>query len=321
MILSVSRKTDIPTFHFDWFLERIREGYVMNRNPMYPDQVYKTPINPETCDCIVFWTKNAIPALPKLDALQDYKYYFQYTLTGYDKDVEAGLPDKNALIQNFRALSDKIGPMRVVWRYDPILFSDKYTPQWHIEKFREIAGKLKGKTEKCVISFIDPFYNSQMVLTQLGVYSLSTEELTKFAKTIADIAHENGMTVATCAEKIDLQACGIEHNSCIDKELIERIIEKPLSVGSDKGQREDCGCVQSIDIGTYDTCKNGCAYCYACKSQEKVTENILSRDNHSPLLCDTLKPTDNVMERKPKSFVSKKWLKEQAKLAETIEKE
>ena len=108
MILSVSRKTDIPAFHFDWFLQRVKEGYVINRNPMFPQQLYKTPIQPLSCDCIVFWTKNAIPAIEKLDALRQYQYYFQYTVTGYDRDIERNLPDKKWIRENFKALSDKM---------------------------------------------------------------------------------------------------------------------------------------------------------------------------------------------------------------------
>ena len=123
MILSVSRKTDIPAFHFDWFLQRVKEGYVINRNPMFPEQLYKTPIHPSTCDCIVFWTKNAIPVMDRLDELREYQYYFQYTITGYGKDIEKNLPDKTLIMDNFKELSDKLGPMKMIWRYDPILFT------------------------------------------------------------------------------------------------------------------------------------------------------------------------------------------------------
>lgn len=306
MILSASRKTDIPAFHFDWFLQRVKEGYVINRNPMYPEQVYKTPINPATCDCIVFWTKNAIPAIEKLDALAEYRYYFQYTVTGYGRDIEKNLPDKRLLMENFIRLSDKLGPMRVVWRYDPILFTAQYTPEWHLRKFREMASAFRGKTEKSVISFLDTYYNCAAVNKELGIYFLERERLTEFARQLGEIARENGITVATCAEKIDLEECGIEHNSCIDKSLIERIVGKSFALSSDKGQREACGCVQSLDIGTYNTCRNGCVYCYAAKGAGKLEEALRRKDDASPILCDKISEEDRVKERKAESSVSKR---------------
>ena len=306
MILSVSRKTDIPAYHFDWFLQRVKEGYVINRNPMFPEQLYKTPIHPSSCDCIVFWTKNAIPATHKLDALSEYQYYFQYTITGYGADIESNLPDKKLIRENFRELSDKIGPMKMIWRYDPILFTDKYTSEWHLQTFQKIASELKGKTEKCVISFLDAYNNCAEINKKLGVYYLGREELIAFSKQLAEIGKENGMIIASCAEKIDLQECGIEHNSCIDKTLIERIVGKPFSLSSDKGQREACGCVQSLDIGTYNTCKNGCVYCYATKESGKIEKVFAMKDNSSPILCDGISEGDHVKERKVKSSVRKR---------------
>ncbi len=309
MILSVSRKTDIPAFHFDWFLQRVKEGYVINRNPMFPQQLYKTPIHPLSCDCIVFWTKNAIPAIEKLDGLREYQYYFQYTVTGYDRDIEQNLPDKKWIRENFKALSDKIGCMKVIWRYDPILFSAKYTPEWHLKIFGELASDFRGKTEKCVISFLDPYYNCAEINKRLGVYFPDGEELFAFSKQMAEIGKENGIAIASCAEKMDLQECGIEHNSCIDKTLIERIVGKPLSLSADKGQREACGCVQSLDIGTYNTCRNGCVYCYATKGKGKIEEAFFIKDNSSPILCDRISERDHMIERKVQSSVSKRYIK------------
>ena len=306
MILSVSRKTDIPAFHFDWFLQRVKEGYVINRNPMFPEQLYKTPIHPSTCDCIVFWTKNAIPVMDRLDELREYQYYFQYTITGYGKDIETNLPDKKLIRDNFKVLSDKLGSMKMIWRYDPILFTREYTPEWHLQKFREIASEFNGKTQKCVISFLDPYYNCTEMNKNLGVYFLGREELPIFSKQLAEIAKENGITLASCAEKLDLQECGIEHNACIDKTLIEKIVGKPFSLPSDKGQREACGCVQSLDIGTYNTCKNGCVYCYATKGEGKIEEVFSLKDNTSPILCDRILERDNIKERKVESSVSKR---------------
>lgn len=299
MILSASRRTDIPAWYSEWFLNRIREGYVCVKNPMNPRQISRIDIHPENVDCIVFWTKNAAPMLRHLDELSAYQYYFQYTVTGYGKDVEPNVPDKKAVIlPAFQKLSEKIGAKRVIWRYDPILFSSRYTPEYHLRAFRQIAETLRGHTEKCVISFVDLYAKNAKNLTALKQYDLTPESLGEFAGALSAVARENGMAVGTCAEKIDLQKYGIEHNCCIDKTLIEELIGMPLNAGKDKGQRAECGCVESVEIGNYNTCPHGCAYCYANGSGGSVKNNCRKYDPHSPLLCDSILEGDTVTERK-----------------------
>ena len=162
MIISASRRTDIPAFYSEWFLNRIKEGFLYVRNPMNAHQISKIDLSRDVVDCIVFWTKNPIPMLPHLDELKDYPYYIQFTLTGYGKDVEAHLPDKKReLIPAFQELSRKIGPERVIWRYDPIAFSEKYTAEYHLRAFTQISEALKGSTHKCVISFVDTYHKNK----------------------------------------------------------------------------------------------------------------------------------------------------------------
>ena len=303
MILSASRRTDIPAYYSEWFLNRIREGYVCVRNPMNIHQVSRIDIRPEYVDCIVFWTKNTAPMLQRLEELSAYRYYFQYTVTGYGKDVEPNVPDKKAVIlPAFQKLSEKIGPRRVIWRYDPILFSSRYTPEYHLRAFRQIAETLRGYTEKCVISFVDIYAKNQKNMAALDRYDMSAESLGEFAGELASIARENGMVTASCAEKIDLQKYGIEHNCCIDKKLIEEIIGMPLNVKKDKVQREECGCVESMEVGSYNTCLHGCVYCYANYSGGSVKNNCRKYDPHSPLLCDSILEGDTVTERKVRSL-------------------
>ncbi len=303
MILSVSRRTDIPNYYSEWFLGRIKEGFLYVRNPMNPHQISKIIITPEVVDCIVFWTKNPEPMLERLDELVSYNYYFQFTLTGYGKDIETNLPHKKEkMIPIFKELSEKIGKERVIWRYDPILFTEKYTPEYHLKAFEQIAEALKGYTEKCVISFVDEYAKNKKNMEELGIYELKPEELLEFAKRISQIAGENGMTVGSCAEKIDLGECGIAHNSCIDKELIESIIGCRLHVDKDKNQRSECGCVESIDVGTYNTCKNGCKYCYANYSEEKTRQTCSLYQQDLPILCSIIDERDTITERKVKSL-------------------
>lgn len=299
MILSVSRRTDIPNYYSEWFYNRIKEGFLYVRNPMNPHQISEIKITPEIVDCIVFWTKNPLPMMKRLDEIKEYYYYFQFTLTGYGNDVEVNLPNKKTtMIPIFQDLSHKIGKQRVVWRYDPIFFSDKYTVEYHLKAFRSIAEALRGYTEKCVISFVDIYSKNKKSMERLLRYELNDYELKKFAKELSRIAADNHIEIGTCAEKIDLEECGIVHNCCIDKELIEKIIGCKLNVGKDKNQRIECGCVESMDIGTYHTCKNGCCYCYANYSQKNVETNVAKYNPLSPLLCGQVEKDDKITIRK-----------------------
>jgi len=303
MILSVSRRTDIPNYYSDWFFNRIKEGFAYVRNPMSPHQVSRIDLSPDVVDCIVFWTKNPEPMIERLDELAAYHYYFQFTLTGYGKDVERNVPHKKEkMIPVFQTLSEKIGREKVIWRYDPILFTEKYTPEYHLKAFEQIATALNGYTQKCVISFVDIYTKNQKNMELLGAYELDEVALTEFAKRISAIARKNGMMIGSCAERIDLDECGIEHNCCIDKELIEKIIGNKLKAGKDKNQRKECGCMESVEIGTYHTCKNGCKYCYANDSEERVIKNWSRYDVNSPILCGTLDESDKISERKVKSL-------------------
>lgn len=309
MILSVSRRTDIPSYYSEWFFERLKEGFVYTRNPMNPKQVSRLELSPETVDCIVFWTKNPEPMLDRLGELEPYPYYFQFTLTSYGTDIEANMPHKKeVMLPVFQKLSTQIGSKRVIWRYDPILFTKRYTPEYHIKAFRQMAEALRGYTEKCVISFVDSYAKNEKKLQALGVYELPKKELEAFAKTLCKIAKENGMEMASCAEQIDLEHCGITHNACIDKILIEEILGCKLKGAKDKNQRKECGCMESIDIGTYHTCTNGCVYCYANHSEAQVKQNCAQYDVHSPILCVKIGAEDKVNPRKVVSLKEEQFI-------------
>ena len=154
MIISASRRTDIPAFYSDWFLNRIKERFVFVRNPINAHQISQISLSPDVVDCIVFWTKNPKPMLSKLDELKDYNYYFQFTLNSYSKDIEPNVPLKNTeVIETFKALSDKVGTNRVIWRYDPIIINEKYTIDYHIEYFEKLAHFLNGKFKNCLFLY------------------------------------------------------------------------------------------------------------------------------------------------------------------------
>ena len=299
MILSVSRRTDIPNYYSEWFFNRLKEGFLYVRNPMNFHQISEIKISPDVVDCIVFWTKNPLPMMERLDELEAYNYYFQFTLTGYGNDVERNLPNKKtSVIPIFQELSNRIGKEKVVWRYDPIFFSNRYNAKYHLKAFRSIAEALSGYTEKCVISFLDIYPKNKKNMDDLLSYDLSDSELREFAKELSNIAKENHIKIGRCAEKIDLDEYGIIHNSCIDKELIEKIIGCKLKINKDKNQRIECGCVESVEVGTYNTCKNGCVYCYANYSAKSVESNFQKYDPLSPLLCGHIEKDDKISTRK-----------------------
>lgn len=299
MILSASRRTDIPTYYSEWFFNRIKEGFVYVRNPMNIHQVSKISLSPDVVDGIVFWTKNPIPMMPYLNKLKDYAYYFQFTLNSYGKDVEVNIPNKNdIIIPSFRELSNNIGADRIIWRYDPILLSKKYTIDYHVNYFSELAKRLSGYTNKCVISFVDLYRNAQSHLKDLNILPIGDREMYELAERLVEIANKNNLVVESCAEKINLEQFGIQHGHCIDCTLFEKILNCKINLSKDKSQRPECGCMESIDIGAYNTCRNGCKYCYANFSQSTVIKNTMKHNPHSPLLFGEVMPDDKIAERK-----------------------
>ena len=303
MIISASRRTDIPAYYADWFFNRIREKFVYVRNPMNPHQISEVPLSPEVVDGMVFWTKNPLPMLGRLDELRDYPYYFQFTLTPYSTDIEKNLPSKNeVLIPAFQKLSSMIGRQAVVWRYDPILLSPRYTMAYHIKYFRLLCDRLADYTEKCTISFLDLYRNIDRRISALGITAPSSQQMDELAACFSEIAKQHGIYLDTCAEEVNLGRYGIRHASCIDRERLERIGNYTLDIGKDTGQRAACGCIASIDIGGYNTCKNGCVYCYANFNQILVENCCAGHHPDSPLLYGKISADDRIIPRKVKSY-------------------
>ncbi len=299
MIISASRRTDIPSYYSEWFFNRIREGFVYVRNPVNFHSISKVPLSPDAVDGIVFWTKNPAPMLDRLDELKDYPYYFQFTLTAYDSDVELHLPDKeDVLIPAFQRLADKIGLERVIWRYDPILINQKYTNDYHVEYFEKFARRLQGYTGKCTISFIDLYRNTVRNADGLELSEISAFCQQELAKALSDIARRYGLQIDACAEPADFSQYGIGRARCIDDRLLQRISGYPLKIEKDKNQRLECGCVSSVDIGMYNTCKNGCLYCYANYNEKLVQSHWLAHDVGSPLISGQVSEGDVITERK-----------------------
>lgn len=277
MILSASRRTDIPCYYSEWFMNRLNAGFVSVRNPFNHAQVSRVSLSPDDIDCIVFWTKDAMnitPYLKEIDAM-GYKYYFQFTLTPYGREIESNLRDKCAIEEIFINLAETIGKERVMWRYDPIILNDSLDIDFHKSNFERLCRKLSPHTNKVTISFVDTYAK----LKTDKIRKLSDVEIAKLSEFIAGTAGSCGLKVKACCEKNDLTRFGIERASCIDGEVIEKICNKPIDIKQDKNQREGCGCLKSTDIGAYNTCLNGCVYCYANHSPVTARRRY---DLHNP---------------------------------------
>lgn len=263
-------------------MERIREGYCLVPNPIYPHQkTLPISLKPEDVDIIVFWTRNPLPLmkyLPELDR-RGYKYYFQYTIIGYPGKIDPKSPTVKEAVGTFKELSAIIGREKVIWRYDPILFSNITPQDWHVGQISKISEQLKGYTERLVISFIDKYRKTVLRLEretgddfELYPDAFDPESYRNLARWIGGEMGKMGLHVVTCAEKIKLKEFGIEHGKCIDNDLIARILEHEVTYKKDMSQRKDCGCVKSRDIGTNNTCSFGCKYCYAAASKKFIAD-------------------------------------------------
>lgn len=301
MIVSVSRRTDIPAYFSDWFFNRLEEGFVMVRNPMNYHQVSKIPLDTQSVDCFVFWTKNPAPMMDRLYQLSQYNYYFLFTVTSYDNSIELNVPRKAGIIETYKKLADTIGGDRVIWRYDPILISNLVTEEYHYKYFDYIASKLQGYTNKCIISFVDNYKKCQRNLKSIGVTPINDALIVKMSEVLSSIAEVHGIRLYSCAENLDLHSVGVHCSRCIDPGLITQLAGKVVAMSKDKFQRDSCGCISSIDIGAYNTCSHNCLYCYASYNLDSVKKNILRHDPASPFLIGGLEQDDKVTVRKMES--------------------
>lgn len=303
MILSASRRTDIPAFYSEWFMKRIREGYVLVRNPMNYHSISKVILDPSVLDCIVFWSKNPAPLLPYLTELSEkYQYYFQYTLNAYDSDIEPNLPPLEERINTFITLSKTVGKERVIWRYDPIVLTEKYSLKWHLNTFEYLASRLSTHTNSCVFSFLDIYDKIVGNMNHLRIIPINATMMKELSSAMQIIANQSQIILKTCSEDIDLSDLGIAHSCCIDPVLISKMLGCRLHVKKDPNQRGSCGCIESIDIGQYNTCRHGCKYCYANYSYQSVCTNAKKHNPDSPILLGQLEDTDKVTERRVQSI-------------------
>nr|WP_092070717.1 DUF1848 domain-containing protein [Dendrosporobacter quercicolus]NSL48352.1 DUF1848 domain-containing protein [Dendrosporobacter quercicolus DSM 1736]SDM14123.1 protein of unknown function [Dendrosporobacter quercicolus] len=286
MIISASRRTDIPAFYSEWLIHRLKAGAAFIRHPRNFGRLTRVDLGPEKVDCIVFWTKNPRPMLNRLELLDNmgYTYYFQFTITPYGSAVEKRLPDKTELMDTFKRLSDKIGRKRIVWRYDPVIVSRAFSVEYHLDRFGKMADILADYTERCIFSFIDLYPKVHRKMKEFAECEAGPAEIDRIARGFAGVAKNRGFTLAACAETVELSRYHIHPAACIDQTMIETIAGSPVRAKKDSNQRAACRCIESVDIGTYDCCRHGCVYCYATTSEETARNNMERHDPQSPLL-------------------------------------
>lgn len=300
MIINTGSRTDIPAFFSKWFLNRISEGSVCTRNP-YNDDIYRYPLDSKIIDCLCFCTKNPKPILKNIDLLDDYNQFWFVTITPYGRDIEVNVPNYRNVIESFKDLSDHLGVNKVSWRYDPIFISEKYSLEYHIDKFEEMASQLSGYTNDCTISFIDLY---RKVLRNFPeVTEVTTDEMLTIGDSFSKIAKKYGIKMKTCVEGTLLDQFGFDSSGCMTQEVIEKAIGKNLKIPKGKYQIRECDCIFGRDIGAYNTCLHGCRYCYANFSTKLVKRNWKLHNPDSPLLIGNVKDGDEIKEISEPSYI------------------
>ena len=293
MIISASRRTDIPALYSEWFMNRIRAGWCAVPNPPNIDHVARVSLDPREVDCIVLWSKNPAPMLTHLDELdgRGFRYYFQFTLNDYPAQLEPNIPDVADRINTFLALSRHTGPLRVVWRYDPVIISNFTSLDFHRERFSRVAEELRGATHRVMVSIVDFYRKTDRRLSRLEqegyVFDRSAEssaDTVGLLKDLAAIAHQQAMEMFTCAEDRGFSEVGIPAGRCVDERLMNTIWELGLRYRKDPRQRRLCLCTFSKDIGINDTCTHGCPYCYSTKDPVLAVRRLAEHDPGSPFL-------------------------------------
>lgn len=304
MIIQTGQRTDIPAFYSKWLLNRLKAGYVLVRNPFNEKSVSRYELNPEIVDLITFCTKNPVPVLrnPELiELLKSYNQFWYVSLTPYGKEIEPYVPEKAVVADAIIELGKKLGAEKVGWRYDPIFVSEKYTVEYHLKAFENIARRLSGFTKIAVISFIDLYPKVKRNFPEAKEVSL--EDRLVIGKNFVEIAKKYGMTLRPCAEGQELAQFGADCSGCQTVEVLETALGKKLKIPKKTPARQNCNCFLNGDIGAYSSCGHLCRYCYANANPQKVLNNMKSHNPDSPLLIGELAPDDIVSTPIQKSWI------------------
>lgn len=288
-IISVSRRTDIPAFYGNWFMARLKDGFAGVVNP-FGGQRYIVSLKPEDVVCFVFWSKNFTPFIENLKIVENmgYKFYFNYTVTALPRVFETNV-EKQAAIETLKQLSKMYSPQRINWRFDPIVISSICDRDFYIKAFGELASQFAGYVERCYFSFVTEYSKVKCNFVELqrtqGVRVIESGENFKvdLANELATIAGRYGIRMFSCCGDY-LVGGAISKAHCIDGSLIEQLFYPEGLQYTEKPTRKQCGCAESTDIGTYDTCPHGCVYCYANVNKQKAYKAFHNHDKDSVFL-------------------------------------
>jgi hypothetical protein len=273
-IVSASRRTDIPAFYAEWFMQRVKKGFCTYPNPFRTNQIHRVSLLPEDVAGFVFWTRHAAPMHPHLQTLDraGFAYYFLYSILGYPRTLEPRSPSTAIATKTFCELASRLGNERVIWRYDPVILTAELTPDWHRQNFRTIADKLYGKTTRVIVSIVDPYRKTQTRIGKQddGQVRYDIPAYCELLAELAELAAERDMQMQSCAEP-ELTVPGVQQAACVDAELLERLSGRKISHAHHR-QRPGCLCHRSVDIGINNTCGFGCAYCYATQNHTRAQE-------------------------------------------------
>ncbi len=301
MIINTGQRTDIPAFYSEWFARRLSQGFVCVRNPFNYHQVSRYRLEPKIVDVIGFCTKNPAPMFPYMDLLRDYGQYWFVTITPYGPEIEPGVPLWQSVARDFRRLSELVGVNAVGWRYDPIFLSEKYSVDYHLKMFGQMASALEGYTDTAVISFIDMYKKVRRNFPEAAAVPRAQQVL--LGRAMIEIAAEHGMTVRPCAEGDFLSEYGADCSGCMTPDVYEKAIGKRLNFPRWTPNRPECGCYIACDIGAYDTCRHFCRYCYANTDKAAVLQNQKMHDPESPFLIGGYMEGDQIHDVKQESWI------------------
>ncbi|MBE5845871.1 MAG: DUF1848 domain-containing protein [Butyrivibrio sp.] len=301
MIIQSGSRTDIPAFYADWFANRLKEGYVYVRNPFNMTYINKYVLHPSVVDLISFCSKNPAPMLKYLDLLKPYGMYWYVTITGFGRDIEPNVPDAMEVTETFKKISAFAGIDSMGWRYDPIFLNEKYTRDYHLEKFEQIAKELDGYTNNCVISFIDLYQKVRKNFPEAK--AVEREDRLYIGENMAKIAKDHGMVLRPCSEGTELEMFGADCSGCMTQPIYEKAVHNTMNFPKGKNARNSCACYLGSDIGMYNTCLHMCRYCYANYDEQTVRENHEKHDPNSPLLVGNVRPEDEIHETEQKSWI------------------
>ena len=302
MIINVGARGDIAACYPKWLNKRIEEGYVLVRNPFCENAVTRYELSPNKVDCILFCSKNYAPALSFLPKIvKKYGTYFFYTITPYGKDVEPNVPSVNKSIQTLKDLWGIVGKDRLCWRYDPILLTKKYTRELHLLAFEKMAAEISKYTKRCVFSFVEMYKKTQINMPEIIPITYSDKIF--IGENMGKIAKKYGLTLQICGSDEDFSRFGIEKSGCATLEILGRANGVSFKELKHRGMRKGCRCIESRDIGAYDSCTNGCKYCYANQNPVLAKKNFANHSENSPLLLGELKKGDIIKNAKQESFL------------------